>query len=78
MVTHPAQPWTSTVHASLRHLEAEDFKAAPQVAGLGFDEAGNEVLTWLDGTIFARSVWPNAEQSLHDVGALLRQLHQVS
>ncbi|WP_280402422.1 hypothetical protein [Nocardia carnea] len=51
LVTHPAQPWTSTVHAFLRHLEAEGFDAAPRVAGSGFDAAGDETLTWLEGTI---------------------------
>lgn len=75
LVTHPAQPWTSTVHAYLRHLEAEGFQAAPRV--VGFDDAGNEVLTWLDGEIHARSPWPDPQQSLHDVGAMLHRLHQL-
>ncbi|TDB83685.1 aminoglycoside phosphotransferase family protein [Actinomadura sp. KC216] len=78
MVRHPAQAWTSTVHAFLRHLEDEGFPAAPRVVGSGFDDAGNEVLTWLDGDIFARSVWPDPEQSMHDVGAMLRSLHEAS
>lgn len=55
-VAHPAQPWTPTVHAFLRHLEAEGFEAAPRVIGSGFDDAGNEVLSWIAGTIFADTV----------------------
>jgi hypothetical protein len=74
-VTHPAQPWTPTVHAFLRHLAAEGFDAAPRVVGSGFDEAGDEVLTWIPGTIFTDTVWPNPELSLHDTGAMLRRLH---
>jgi hypothetical protein len=77
-VTHPAQPWTPTVHAYLRHLEDEGFEPAPRVIGSGFDDAGNEVLSWLEGTLFPHSVWPNPEESLHEVGAMLRRLHEVS
>lgn len=76
-VAHPAQPWTPTVHAFLRHLEAEGFQAAPRVVGSGFDNAGNEILSWIDGTIFADTVWPNPALSLHDVGAMLRRLHEA-
>ncbi|MGH9919341.1 MAG: hypothetical protein ACRD6W_10820 [Nitrososphaerales archaeon] len=60
IVSHPAQPWTPFVHAFLRHLEAHGFEAAPRVVGSGFDESGYETLTWLEGQIHARSVWPNA------------------
>ncbi|MEU0885845.1 hypothetical protein ABZ345_45335 [Lentzea sp. NPDC005914] len=74
-VAHPAQPWTPAVHAFLRHLEAEGFETAPRVAGPGFDDAGNEVLTWLPGTVIAEEVWPEPERSLHEVGAILRRLH---
>jgi hypothetical protein len=38
-VTHPAQPWTPTVHAFLRHLAAEGFDAAPRVVGSGWRDA---------------------------------------
>jgi hypothetical protein len=78
VVAHPAQPWTPAVHAFLRHLEAEGFEAAPRVAGSGFDDAGNETLTWLDGTIIADEVWPDPQRSLHEAGAILRRLHEVS
>lgn len=77
-VCHPSQPWTPTVHALLRHLEAEGFPAAPRVIGSGFNDAGDEVLSWIDGTIFAESVWPNPPRSLYEVGSMLRRLHDVS
>jgi hypothetical protein len=76
-VTHPAQPWTPTVHAFLRHLEAEGFEAAPRVVGSGFDDAGDEVLTWLPGILYAEDVWPDPAYALHEVGVLLRRLHAV-
>jgi len=75
VVTHPAQPWTSTVHAFLRHLESAGFEAAPRVVGTGFDDAGDEVLGWIEGEVFARSVWPDPAGSLYEVGAMLRRLH---
>lgn len=31
----------------------------------------------VEGTIIAESVWPDAEQSLHDLGVLLRRLHEA-
>ncbi|MDQ1046353.1 aminoglycoside phosphotransferase family protein [Streptomyces sp. V4I2] len=46
-VRRPAQPWTQTVHALLRHLEAVGFPYAPRA--LGFDEEGREVLSYIEG-----------------------------
>ncbi|MFF1292711.1 MULTISPECIES: phosphotransferase [unclassified Streptomyces] len=46
-VRRPVQPWTETVHALLRHLEAVGFPWAPRV--LGFDGEGREVLSYIDG-----------------------------
>ncbi len=77
-VAHPAQPWTATGHAFLRHLAAVGFDAAPRVVGSGFDDSGNEILTWIEGTVHAESVWPDPERSLHDVGVMLREVHEAS
>ncbi|MFC8896586.1 hypothetical protein [Streptomyces cinereoruber] len=46
-IRRPVQPWTETVHALLRHLEEVGFPCAPRV--LGFDEAGREVLEYMEG-----------------------------
>jgi hypothetical protein len=46
-VRRPAGPWTESVHALLRHVRAVGFTAVPQP--LGFDEAGNEIVTFLAG-----------------------------
>lgn len=77
-VIHPAQPWTATTHAYLHHLHANGFEAAPTVIGSGFDDDGHEVLSWIEGTLFAHTAWPNPAESLYTVGQLLRQLHDVS
>lgn len=75
-----ANPWTRTVHAVLRHLEAAGFDGAPRV--LGFDEQGREVLTFLHGdTIGERHPWPpwpHSEEALREVGAWMRRLHDVT
>lgn len=75
IVTHPAQPWTATNHAFLRHLAENGFAEAPRV--VGFDDSGNELLEWIDGEMFPHTVWPNPEQSLHDVGNMLRRMHEI-
>jgi hypothetical protein len=33
----PARPWTSAVHALLRHLERAGFAGSPRVVGDGYD-----------------------------------------
>jgi hypothetical protein len=75
-VTHPAQPWTASTHALLQHLEAAGYPASQRV--VGFDDIGDEVLTWIDGVVHAHSVWPQPEQSLFTVGRLLRDLHRCA
>src|SRR5262245_32890370 len=57
VVHKPASPWTSTVHAVLRHLEDAGFDGAPRA--LGFDDQGREMLTYLPGdTVGERAPWP--------------------
>ena len=49
-VVRPSGPWTATTHTLLRHLEKIGFSFYPcQVVGDGFDEDGNEILTWVEG-----------------------------
>jgi hypothetical protein len=78
-VHRPARPWTASVHAVLRHLEAAGFEGAPRV--LGFDELGREVLSFLPGeTVGERQPWPgwvSADRTLVQVGEWLRRLHDV-
>src|SRR4051794_11136049 len=75
-----ASPWTPTVHALLRHLEAAGFDGAPRA--LGFDDHGREMLTYLSGeTIGDRTPWPgwaSADSMLAQVGRWLRRLHDAT
>jgi hypothetical protein len=50
-IKRPAQPWTGTIHGLLRHLEDVGFAGSPRVVGNGIDVDGNEVLTYVDGSI---------------------------
>ena len=76
----PAAPWTSTVHALLRHLEAAGFDGAPRA--LGFDDQGREMLTYLPGeTVGDRTPWPawaHSDSTLIQVGRWLRRLHDAT
>lgn len=76
-VRRPVQPWTETVHALLRHLEAVGFRCAPRV--LGFDEEGREVLTYVDGDSgplgWARVV---EDEGLTAFARLLRDYHDAT
>src|SRR3954449_34537 len=79
-VHRPLRRWTTTVHAVLRHLEAASFTEAPRV--LGFDEAGREVLTYLEGeTVAGARPWPewvSSDEALVQVGSWLRRLHDAT
>jgi hypothetical protein len=80
VVHKPASPWTSTVHALLRHLEDVGFDGAPRA--LGFDGQGREMLTYLPGdTVGDKVPWPEwvfAESTLVQVGQWLRRLHDAT
>lgn len=75
-VKRPARPWTGTIHALLRHLEDVGFAGAPRVVGDGFDGAGNEVLTYVDGSIVHPHAW--SDEGVARAGALLRELHTAT
>ncbi|HSO02459.1 MAG TPA: phosphotransferase [Gaiellaceae bacterium] len=76
-VHREAGPWTPTVHALLRHLEFAGFEGAPRV--VGFDEAGREVLTYVEGDAGSLQ-FPQALQHEHGVRALgrfIREFHDA-
>jgi Phosphotransferase enzyme family len=67
-------PWTATVHALLKHLEAVAFPYSPRV--LGIDPQGREILTYVEG-VPAMRPWPQVlrtDDGLRAVGRMLRQL----
>ncbi|MET8156851.1 phosphotransferase [Sphaerisporangium sp. NPDC005289] len=75
-VKRAARPWTGTVHALLRHLADAGFTGCPQVVGDGFDADGNEVLTYIEGTIVHPQGW--SDEAIWQVGRLLRDLHNAT
>src|SRR4051812_13908744 len=79
-VHRPVRPWSTTVHKVLRHLERAGFTGAPRV--LGFDDAGKEVLTFLEGETVADAwpwpAWVSSDEALTQVGSWLRRLHDAT
>ena len=80
-------PWRETVHAFLRHLEAEGFAGAPRV--LGVDEQGREILTYVEGEVLADPAWrfgdpgpwpayARSEEALVAAARLLGGLHRAA
>lgn len=55
-VRRPTGPWTTTVHAYLRHLRAQGFEEAPEP--LGLDDANREVLSDIQGETMAVAQHP--------------------
>lgn len=78
IVRRPAGPWTPAVHALLRHLHAAGFGGCPRVVGDGFDDQGNEVLTWIDGEVFPHRPWAEPEAVLWETGQMVRALHRAA
>jgi hypothetical protein len=73
MVVRDTGPWTPTVHTLLRHLEAVGFAAAPRLMGSGFDSAGRETLTFIEGDFTQPGPW--SLEGVTALGGLLRDLH---
>jgi hypothetical protein len=76
VVVRAAGPWTPTVHALLRHLQAVGFEGAPRVVGEGFDEHGREILTYVDGEVINPSPW--SDEAMDALGLLMRRLHAAT
>jgi hypothetical protein len=68
VVHKSAGPWTPSVRALLRHLEAQGFAGAPRVAGDGF--------TYVPGESPHPRAWP--ADTVGQVGELLRGLHDAA
>ncbi|MBT2382458.1 phosphotransferase [Streptomyces sp. ISL-11] len=79
-VHRPVQPWTSAVHAVLRHLEAVEFGGAPRA--LGMDGQRREVLTHLVGETVGEDLpwpaWVYSDTALVGVGRWARRLHDAT
>ncbi len=76
-VHRPATAATPAIHRLLRHLRPSGFDAAPEP--LGYDEEGNEVLSYLDGDV--HNPLPaelRTPELLTSAATLLRRFHDAS
>jgi hypothetical protein len=73
LVLRDATPWTSSVHALLRHLE-ESGAEAPRVVESGIDTQGRETLTFIEGEALNVPQRWSLEGSAA-LGGLLRRFH---
>ena len=76
LTLRPVSPWTTAVHALLKHLEAVGFAGSPRVVGAGVDADGWETLQFVAGHATATRVW--SEEGIHELGQLLRRLHRAT
>ncbi len=69
--------WSPAVHGVLTHLEEVGFTGSPRF--LGIDDAGREILSWIEGTPATRP-WPPELLTLdgvREMGLLLRSFHDA-
>jgi thiamine kinase-like enzyme len=72
------RPWSRTIQALLRHLETQGFAGAPK--GLGFDEQGREILSYIPGAAehYPWRSFVYSEDNLYRVARLLREYHEAT
>jgi hypothetical protein len=77
-VRRPHQPQSLAVAAYLDHLERVGFDGSPRY--LGRDDAGRDVLTFVEGDVPGDPAepWAADEGLLASVGALVHRLHEAS
>ena len=68
--------WSSSVLAFLRHLEEVGFAGSPRVVGSGFDDKGNETLTFVDGASPHPHAW--SADGVWQLGSMLADLHRAA
>lgn len=76
VVVRATGPWSSSVHALLRHLEAADFEASPRVIGDGHDNQGRETLSYIEGEFVHPRAWSDA--GIAELGHVLRRFHDAT
>ena len=76
VVVRETGPWAGAVHALLRHLELVGFAGAPRIVGSGFDAAGRETLSFIEGEFTQPGPW--SLDGATAVGRLLRELRDAT
>lgn len=75
-VHRSASPWSRAVVAFLTHLETAGFAGSPRPVGTGFDEAGNELLSFVSGESPQPLPWN--DEAIVSIGQMLADLHRVA
>lgn len=77
-VYRPRGQWSETVQRLLSYLESKGFDGAPKP--YGFDDNGNEIVSYVDGEIFNYPLIGNiaTTEALTSAAKLLRRYHDVS
>jgi Ser/Thr protein kinase RdoA (MazF antagonist) len=77
-VHRPSGHWSKSVHALLNHLRKVGFLNAPKP--LGFDEKGNEILTYISGEVsnYPLSKTASSNEALITGAQLLRAYHDAT
>lgn len=77
-IHRPSGFWSKSVHALLNHVRQKGFLAVPKP--LGFDEDGNEVLTFLSGEVgnYPLSEAASSIEALTSAALLLRSYHEMT
>jgi len=76
-VTRPAGRWSKAIHALLHHIRARGFDAAP--LPYGFDDHGNEIVSFIEGTVsnYPLSDAARSQTALVTAARLLRAYHDA-
>lgn len=69
-------PWSPSVIALLRHLEAVGFQGAPRVVGSGFADDGRETVTFVPGSSPQPHPW--GDEAFVNIGEMFRDLHAAT
>lgn len=77
-VYRPSGEWSETVHLLLSHIAENGFDSAPKP--FGFDEQGNEVLSFVEGEVFNYPLKGSitTKEALISAATLLRAYHESS
>ena len=77
-IHRPTGPWTPTIHKLLHHIRAHGFLSGPEP--LGFDNAGNEVVSFIPGEVSNYPLLKTAvsTKALVSAAQLLRAYHDAS
>lgn len=77
-VHRPTGFWSKSVHELLNHLKEEGFDSAPEP--LGFDEDGNEIVTFLSGDVsnYPLTKAASSSEALTTAAELLRAYHDAT